>query len=158
MNSSFLYRWAIAAGLIVLLGGGCRLSPTDPAFDAEAAQSEIRALLDAQVTAWNRGDLEGFMAGYARTDSIRYASGSTVHRGWQTALNRYRRAYPDTAAMGTLAFERLDIRVLSPRWAMAFGAWQLERDEDAPHGLFTLLLERREGEWRIVHDHTSSAS
>jgi len=155
-----LFRRGIAVwGLLALLTGatGCRPVDTDATFDTVAARQEIRTLLNEQVAAWNRGDIEGFMAGYARVDSLRYASGGSVYRGWHAALDRYRRAYPDRAAMGTLTFDRLDLRVLSPRWAMVFGAWRLERSKDAPHGLFTLLLERREDGWRIVHDHTSSA-
>lgn len=154
----FVFRRGVAAWgllIVVMLGAGCRPRAGDT-FDTATARAEIRALLDRQVTAWNRGDIEGFMTGYARTDSVRYASGGSVYRGWTTALERYRRSYPDRAAMGTLTFGRLTIRVLSPRWAMAFGAWQLERASDAPHGLFTLLLERRSPGWRIVHDHTSS--
>ena len=59
-------------------------------------------MLDAQVAAWNAGSVRGFMDGYARTDSLRFASGGTVHTGWQATLDRYRRSYPDHAAMGTL--------------------------------------------------------
>ena len=64
--------------------------------------------------------------------------------------------YPDRAAMGRLVFSDLDIRVLSDDAALAFGAWRLERDNDKPHGLFTLQRRRLEEGWRIVHDHTSS--
>jgi ketosteroid isomerase-like protein len=73
-------------------------------------------------------------------------------------LERYRNAYPDRAAMGTLAFDRLDVQLLAPRSALVFGAWQLNRVNDAPRGLFTLLLKQRPEGWRIVHDHTSSAA
>lgn len=148
------------AFVVLLASGGCASLPSRPAPEEEGRaqiRAEIRTLLDAQAAAWNRGDLDGFMAGYARTDSLRFASGGTVHRGWQTALERYRRTYPDRAAMGTLTFDRIDVQVLAPRWALVFGAWRLERADDAPEGLFTLLLERRARGWRIVHDHTSSA-
>jgi ketosteroid isomerase-like protein len=139
---------------------GCGASSTEPAFDAGAAAAAVRAVLAEQVTAWNRGDLEAFMQGYVQTDSLRFASGGTVQRGWQTTLDRYRRTYPDGQAMGTLAFEDLDVRILGPRWAVVFGRWQLAREAGLPDlgGLFTLLFERRPEGWRIVHDHTSSAS
>lgn len=128
-------------------------------LDRTAIRDSVRALLARQQAAWNRGNLEAFMAGYAQTDTLRFASGGTVRTGWQTTLNRYRRSYPDTAAMGTLSFGSLDLTILSPHSVLAFGRWQLQRDKDAPGGLFTLLLHRPEpnAPWRIVHDHTSSA-
>lgn len=144
-------------GGLLLAGGGCRSSAPEAARNDTAARAAIRALLQDQVEAWNRGDIEAFMAGYARTDSLRFASGGNVYRGWQAALDRYRTTYPDRAAMGTLAFDRLDVQVLAPRTALVFGAWRLTRAADAPNGLFTLLLKRRPEGWRIVHDHTSSA-
>ncbi|MEP0546657.1 MAG: DUF4440 domain-containing protein [Rhodothermales bacterium] len=125
-----------------------------PPPDAAAA---IRAVLDAQVAAWNEGSVRGFMDGYARTDSLRFASGGNVRTGWQATLEGYERGYPDGAAMGTLRFDSLDVQVLSPSWAVVFGRWRLDRAEDTPNGLFTLLFERRPEGWRIVHDHTSSS-
>lgn len=156
-----LLVWSALVGGLVLVGStGCQSPAPDgggPRTDA-AARTAIHELLREQVQAWNRGDLEAFMAGYARTDSLRFASGGTMHRGWQAALERYRNAYPDRAAMGTLSFDRLDVQLLAPRSALVFGAWRLDRVNDAPHGLFTLLLRQRPEGWRIVHDHTSSAA
>ena len=127
--------------------------------DRPAIRDSVRALLARQQAAWNRGDLEAFMAGYAQTDTLRFASGGTVRTGWQTTLDRYRRSYPDTAAMGTLSFGSLDLTILSPRSVLVFGRWQLQRAKDTPSGLFTLLVHRPtpDAAWRIVHDHTSSA-
>lgn len=143
---------------VILFGlAACGGASSSESFDAAAEETAIRQLLQRQVEAWNRGDLERFMEGYVHSDSLRFASGARVRRGWTATLERYRKSYPDRAAMGTLTFDQLDVRVLSPQWATVFGAWRLERENDAPHGLFTLLLKRRAGRWRIVHDHTSSA-
>lgn len=150
-----LFFGSVVCG-VLLMSVGCGL-PSSEAPNDETAQAAIRTVLHEQVDAWNRGDVEAFMDGYARTDSLRFASGGTVHQGWHAALARYRRAYPDRAAMGTLAFRRLDIRVLASRTALVFGTWELTRADDAPHGLFTLVFRRYPQGWRIVHDHTSSA-
>ena len=121
------------------------------------AESEIRAVLDAQMRAWNAGDLRGFMEGYARSERTRFQSGSDVALGWQTVFDRYQRRYGDRASMGVLKFSEVEVTVLAPTTALAFGRWRLERAHDAPSGLFTLLLRSTPAGWRIVHDHTSAA-
>ena len=145
----------------VLLGSSFLLAacaaPPPPAALSPTAESEIRAVLNAQVVAWNEGSVRGFMDGYAQTEELRFASGGNVRTGWQATLEGYERGYPDGAAMGTLRFDSLDVRVLAPTWAVVFGRWRLDRAEDTPNGLFTLLFERRPEGWRVVHDHTSSS-
>lgn len=157
-------RALVTATLLVgLLLTGCATPPDPPqeasTLDVEEIQRSIRMVMEAQEVAWNAGDIEGFMAGYAAIDSLRFASGGDVAYGWQTTLDRYQQGYPDRAAMGTLAFNDLDIRVLSEEHALVFGGWQLaypEADREAAGGLFTLLFERTPAGWRVVHDHTSS--
>lgn len=118
----------------------------------------IRAVLDAQVAAWNRGDIEGFMDGYARSPDTVFISGDSLTHGWQTVLERYKKGYDTREKMGTLAFSDLDVKVISKDAAVVNGRWQLARDKDTPHGRFTLIFRRIGQNWRIVHDHTSSAS
>ena len=132
------------------------LQEQQPAFDPQAIAAAVLDVLDAQVEAWNDGDIEGFMAGYLRSEELRFTSGSEVRRGWRHTLERYRETYPDRAAMGSLAFEDLDVRVLSEHAAMVFGRFRLTRESDEPTGLFTLLVERHGEQWLIVADHTSS--
>ena len=123
---------------------------------ATSAEAAIRAVLDVQVAAWNRGDIEGFMQGYWQSDQTTFVSSSGVFRGWQALLDRYRRSYPDRHAMGTLAFSELEITVLGPSAAVVLGRWLLERETDRPAGVFTLVVRRLPEGWRIVHDHTST--
>lgn len=148
--------------------GGCAETETKPdvrfdapRFNAETQADSIRQVLAKQVEAWNQGDIEGFMERYQRSDTLRFASGGDVRMGWQATLDAYRKNYPDRATMGTLDFRDLDVRVLSPTSATAFGRWRLRREEGLPEsgGLFTLLFEKSSADapWRIVHDHTSAA-
>lgn len=155
---------ALAAGLFVL-AAGCGGSPPveDPVVavvpDARAqedAEAAVRAVLEAQAAAWNEGDLPTFVDYYLDSPDTRFVSGNTALYGVEDLLDRYRRTYPDRAAMGTLSFADLDIRVLSPDFAFVFGRFHLERESDAPTGLFTLLVERAADGWKISHDHTSS--
>jgi ketosteroid isomerase-like protein len=123
----------------------------------ENAVTEIAAVLQAQQDSWNRGDIDGFMNGYARSASTVFISEDTIRRGWQTVRDRYKEKYSDRAKMGTLAFSDLEITLLSSDSAVASGRWRLKRANDQPRGRFTLILKRLPEGWRIVHDHTSSA-
>ena len=117
----------------------------------------IRAVIEAQRDAWNRGDIEGYMDGYARSPTTVFISGDTLTRGWQTVLDRYKKGYDSREKMGTLSFSDLEINSLSKDAAVVFGRWHLQRASDEPHGRFTLIFRRTKAGWRIVHDHTSSA-
>ncbi len=125
---------------------------------ASKAKTQLRALLGAQVEAWNRGDIEGFMQGYWRSDRTTFSGSNGILRGWQALLERYRRSYPDRAAMGRLQFSELEITPLAPDVALVLGHWQLERERDRPGGVFTLVARRFPEGWRIIHDHTSAVS
>ncbi len=152
-----MHRGPVVWLLMTCCGLGCGPAASSDTPVHAADEATIRAVLQQQVEAWNQGNIDAFMDGYARTDSLRFASGGVVQTGWQATLDRYHRTYPDRAAMGTLTFDLRAVRVLSAQWAVVFGGYQLERAEDRPSGLFTLLFEKRPEGWRIVHDHTSSS-
>jgi len=125
-------------------------------YDIKAANA-IKAVMDAQAAAWNRGDLEGYMDGYDRSSNTEFVGGDTITRGWQTVLDRYRRNYNSREKMGVLTFAELEISILSKDAALVLGRWHLKRAGDEPHGTFTLLFRKTKAGWRIVHDHSSSA-
>ncbi|MEE9162052.1 MAG: nuclear transport factor 2 family protein [Candidatus Neomarinimicrobiota bacterium] len=132
------------------------LPACSPSPDRAAISADVLAVLDRQQAAWNAGDIEGFMAGYAQGDSTRFVGGSGPTTGWQQVLDGYRRRYPDTAAMGWLTFSHTVVEVISSDAALVVGRYALQREADAPWGWFTLLLRRTPDGWRIVHDHTSA--
>lgn len=125
------------------------------------ATTAARDVLAVQRDAWNRGDLEAFMQGYWKSDEIRFAGGDSFRYGWQATLKSYQKGYPDAAAMGKLDFDLLEVRELNPDVVYVFGKWKLTRaneaPEKAPHGLFTLIVERKDGAWVVTRDHTSAA-
>lgn len=133
----------------------CQISTS--ILDEEAIKEAVATVLDQQVLAWNQGDVEKFLVGYDRSETLRFASGGKVHYGWQSLLNRYKTNYPDKAAMGNLTFSERDIQVLSEEVVLVFGKWQLERVSDVPYGYFTLIFRKTTAGWKITHDHTSSA-
>jgi len=119
--------------------------------------AEIQSVLSAQQDAWNRGDIDAFMNGYAQSASTVFVSEDEVRRGWETVRDRYRIRYSDRAKMGTLSFSDIEVTMLSPDAAIVLGRWRLKRANDEPHGRFTLIFKLLPEGWRIVHDHTSTA-
>jgi ketosteroid isomerase-like protein len=144
---------AVAITSCVLMATNVSAAPARP----PNAVVQIRSILRAQQDAWNHGDIDGFMNGYARSVSTVFISEDSVRRGWETVRARYRQKYSDRAKMGTLSFSDIEINLLSSDAAVALGRWRLERAKDRPHGRFTLIFRRLPEGWRIVHDHTSSA-
>ena len=118
----------------------------------------ITSLLEAQRAAWNRGDLEGFMAAYVRAPELVFTSGGAIRRGFAETEARYRARYGEgTATMGQLAFEILEVQPLGGGGAIVLGRWALTETPEAGAGVFSLALRRDAAGWRIVHDHTSLA-
>ena len=129
-----------------------------PFIATASVSDEIGKVIHAQQEAWNRGDIDGFMDGYARGRSTVFVSEDSVTRGWQTVYDRYKKKYSDREKMGTLVFSDLEITPLGNDAAIALGRWSLKRKIDNPHGRFTLIFRRTAEGWRIVHDHTSAAA
>ena len=121
------------------------------------SEAAIRAVLDAQRDAWNRGNIEGYMDGYDRSPNTEFVGGDNISRGWQTVLDRYKKNYNSREKMGMLTFSDLEITMLSKDAALVLGRWRLKRANDEPHGIFTLLFRKTKTGWKIVHDHSSSA-
>ncbi len=118
---------------------------------------DIRSVLEGQVAAWNRGDVDGYMTGYWNSDSTVFVSGGTMTTGYREVLARYKKNYNTPEKMGTLNFRSVTVRLLTPKAAIASGIWELVRKSDRPWGRFTLILEKKVEGWRITHDHTSTA-
>ncbi len=123
-----------------------------------ADDQAIRTVIGAQAAAWNRGDLAGYMAGYANSRDLVFTSGGQIRRGWQETYDRYRARYGgDPSTMGHLDFELLQIQPLGADGAIVLGRWKLDGPQ-AGAGVFSLALRRTPTGWRVVHDHTSLAT
>ena len=115
----------------------------------------ILNVLHTQELAWNKGDVEAFMQGYWKSDSLLFVGSTAPTKGWQATLDRYKRSYPDQAAMGQLTFTIMKVELLDATNAVVLGGWRLKREKDSPGGYFTLWFRKINGEWKIVVDHTS---
>lgn len=125
------------------------------AFSQPKEEAAIRRLLTLQTEAWNVGNIEAFMQTYWKSDSLMFIGKKGVVRGWQPTLDNYRKGYPDTAAMGRLSFDIMEVKPLSKEYAFVVGKWMLQRSIGDLSGHYTLLLRKIKGQWKIVADHSS---
>jgi beta-aspartyl-peptidase (threonine type) len=163
--------WSVLLVLLlaVLLLGGVAAAQTATATPSAAAsapaapavpapEAAIRALLEAQAKAWNRGDLPGYMQGYWHSDELTFFSGAEETRGWEKTLRRYQMAYRGKERpMGQLGFSGIQVEMLGPEAAFVRGRWQLHNGKALlSKGCFTLIFKHMPEGWRIVHDHSSA--
>jgi len=146
---------ALAAGVLSVAQRSVLAKPAD---ERKADREAITAVLSAQQTAWNGGDVNAFLVGYWHSAELTFSGSSGVARGWDGVLARYKRNYPDKAAMGQLDFSELEFRFLGPDAALVLGRWHLKRDKDDVGGVFTLVWQRFPDGWKIIHDHTSAVA
>ena len=118
------------------------------------AEKQILQVLANQQKAWNAGDLESFMAGYWKSDSLQFI-GKNIRHGWQATLDGYKKGYPDKAAMGELRFDIWQTVRLADDAYLVSGKYTLIREKDQLSGPFTLIFRLKAGKWVIVYDHTS---
>jgi hypothetical protein len=118
----------------------------------EAAE-EKKKVIAFQQEAWNEGDIEKFMEGYWKSDSLLFI-GKTIRHGWRATLERYKQTYPDREAMGLLQFDVRQLVRLSDDTFLLTGQYTLIRTSDQPSGLFTVIFKLKGGKWVIVYDHT----
>lgn len=116
---------------------------------------QVRNLLSRQTAEWNKGNIEGFMKGYWESDSLLFVGKSGPRYGYENTLENYKKSYPDTAHMGKLTFDILNIKKLSPDIVFVLGKWKLKRTVGDADGVYTLLLRKMKGKWVIVMDHSS---
>ena len=151
--NAVIYRPRILGlGIIVgsaLLATGC--AATGAPY---AAREEIPRMLEQQAQAWNRGDIDAFMAPYWHSSDLTFSFGGRVTRGWQAMRDRYHQRYPTREAMGRLTFSDIEVTEPGPNVALVLGRWRLERAEPIGGG-FSLVLRKDRENWVIIHDHTS---
>ncbi len=121
------------------------------------AKTEVQRVLAEQTACWSQGDLECFMQGYWKSDSLLFVGSRGLTYGWQQTLENYKRGYPDASAMGELTFDLKEIKPLSEETMLVVGKWHLKRDAavgDA-QGHFSIIFQKFEEGWKIIADHSS---
>jgi ketosteroid isomerase-like protein len=125
------------------------------AYSQSKEEKAIIRLLTTQTEAWNRGDIEGFMQTYWKSDSLMFIGKTGVHFGWEETLNNYKEGYPDTATMGKLSFDIILVKKLSSEYYYVVGKWMLKRTIGDLSGHYDLLLRKIKSKWYIIADHSS---
>ena len=120
-------------------------------------KAAITAILEAQKNAWNNGNLDEFLKGYRKSEYLTFSGSNGVVRGFDAVRERYKKSYPDRDAMGRLDFPEIEITILgsSKDAALVLGKWHLTREQGEVGGVYSLVFQKINGNWLIVHDHTS---
>ncbi len=124
-------------------------------FAQSKDETEVRGLLNRQTKEWNAGNIPAFMNTYWKSDSLMFIGKTGITYGWQKTLDNYKKNYPDTAAMGNLKFDLLEVKRLSSDYFFVVGKWHLTRSIGDIGGIFTLLLRKVANRWLIIADHSS---
>jgi len=155
-----VFKQAVLTLLALASFWGLFLSHEAPSTDHTRAstlhdRAAILKILDEQQSAWNGGDVLSFMRGYWNSPELTFAGSGGIARGWESVQARYKREYPDQAAMGQVNFSDVEVRFLGPDAALVLGQWHLHRGSGDIGGVFSLVFQLLPEGWRIVHDHTS---
>jgi len=144
-------KWIVALIVAILCNGGTITNAKAQTTD----EMQIRQLLAQQTQAWNKGNIAAYMQGYWQSDSLVFIGKSGTKYGYKNTLENYKKSYPDTASMGKLHFEILQIKPLSFEYYFVIGTWYLQRSIGDLQGSFTLLLRKIKNNWVIIADHSS---
>ncbi|WP_319589782.1 nuclear transport factor 2 family protein [uncultured Draconibacterium sp.] len=121
-------------------------------------KEHILSLLDKQAEAWNEGNLEKFMETYWKSDKLVFMGSRGPTYGWQPTLDSYKKGYPDKTAMGHLEFKILDLNKIDTKTVFLIGRFELTREIGDLAGHFTLVIQKIDGNWVIISDHSSGES
>ena len=134
---------------MLLMFNGCLV------FAQSSDETAIRAILENQTIEWNRGNIDAFMVGYWNNDSLMFVGQSGVTYGYEQTKNNYKKNYSDTAKMGKLTFNILQVKKLSSEYYFVLGKWYLKRSVGDVSGHYTLIFRKINGKWLIISDHSS---
>jgi len=118
----------------------------------------ILALFEWSCSAWNRGDIDGYLADYWHSDKVHWVSEGTVCYGFEAIAAAFKARFDSPDNMGRLEVADLEIQLLSESDALVFGAWTQTTLTARHQGVFTVHMKKFDGEWLIVSDHSSTSS
>lgn len=133
----------------------CFIIPVISFAQSNRDKEAILGILESQRKSWNRGDIDQYMNGYWKSDSLLFVGKNGATWGYENTLKNYKKSYPDKDAMGELIFGNQEVKFLAKDVAFVLGSWDLKRKADNPGGFFTLIFRKIGGNWVLVADHSS---
>ena len=121
----------------------------------EADIKAINKVLKKQRIAWSNNNLEEFMEGYWKSDSLKFYGSNGVTYGWYDTLERYQKAYPTKDHTGKLSFRINDVSLINEGAYYVLGEYHIKRDLGNADGIFMLIFKKINGEWKIIADTSS---
>ena len=121
----------------------------------EEDEQAIRSVMSMQQDAWNNYDLEGFMQGYWKSDSLKFYGSGGITKGWQQTLDNYKKGYPTKEHVGELTFTLKAISPIEENSYYVMGQYHLKRSVGDAQGEFLIILKKIDGQWKIIADMSS---
>ena len=121
----------------------------------EVSKQQITSMMLQTAEDWSKGDLEAFMNGYIKSDSLKFVGSGGITYGWQQTLENYKKGYPTKEHTGTLTFNLLEFDQLANDVFLVIGEFHLKRTVGDADGMFSIILKHINGEWKIIADHSS---
>ncbi|MGA0607607.1 YybH family protein [Phenylobacterium sp. VNQ135] len=129
---------------------------TCPPVDAAREAAAIRKVIADMEAAWNRGDFQGYMAGFLNPGVV-FVSRGKFQDGWQGTLDHYVRDYGGApGSQGELHFHDIRVEMLAPDAAQLISRYKLSGGRRAQEGINTRLMRKVDGRWVIALNHVSS--
>jgi len=121
----------------------------------ETSKKEITTMMLQQANDWSNGNIEAFMEGYIKSDSLKFVGSGGLTYGWKNTLENYKKGYPTAEHTGTLTFNLLEFDQLAADVFLVIGAYHLKRKVGDADGMFSIILRHINNEWKIIADHSS---
>lgn len=115
-------------------------------------KQEILVIMKKQEKAWSNHDLEGFMQGYWKSDSLKFYGSNGLTCGWKKTLANYKKGYPTKEHTGTLKFKINTITKIEENAYYVMGEYHLTRLVGNANGVFMIIFRKINNQWKIVAD------
>ena len=121
----------------------------------KSSKEEITTMMLQQAKDWSNGNIEGFMEGYIKSNDLKFVGSKGITYGWEQTLENYKKGYPTKEHMGILTFNLLEFDQLAKNVFLVIGEFHLKRTVGDANGMFSIILKRIDGKWKIIADHSS---
>lgn len=115
-------------------------------------KKEIISIMNNQEQAWSNYDIEGFMKGYWKSDSLKFYGSNGITHGWEKTLANYKKRYPTKSESGKLTFTIDAITPIEDESYYVMGQYHLKRDIGNANGVFMIIFKKINGEFKIIAD------